>query len=105
MVHYEEALDIAPDNHAMLLGYVRFLLQTAQAERALDLISTYADWEDCEEASLIFARIACLQALGRQAEAIYRMGEALEQFPQQEEQLWVWAPELKQIRLQHSTVN
>lgn len=104
-IHFEEALDIAPDNHSLLLGYLRFLLQSNQATRALELISGYADWHDCEESGLIFARIACLLATGSKAEAIYRMGEALEMFPDDEEDLWEWAPELKQIRIQYSTVN
>ncbi len=94
--HFEHALDLAPDNEACILAGTRFLYRLKQYEKALHILGRYQQDCDNDSPELLYAYIACLYAAGRTAEALYRLGEAMEYHPEEVHLLWDWAPELRQ---------
>lgn len=92
-LHYATAHSLAPDSEVYALHYARFLLFSLQCRMALLVIESVAQLHE-DNARLHWARVACLFSTGRRAEALYRLGEAFELYPQDVSVLWEWAPEL-----------
>ncbi len=88
--HFVEALYLSQYEERYLLAYARFLLHRHRAPEALELLES-----ECRETEdsprLIYARIACLKAADRPAEAAYRLMEAIERFPDEASFLSDWA--------------
>jgi len=72
-----KAIKLAPEAGNFWLQYTSFLMETGKQELALEVFSEAEDQSNCSE--LLYGRVACLLTLGRRQEAIYRLGEALNQ--------------------------
>ncbi len=88
--HFLEALYLSQYEERYLLAYARFLLHRHRAPEALELLE--AECRETEDSPrLTYARIACLKAADRPAEAAYRLLEAIECFPDEASFLSDWA--------------
>lgn len=74
---FRQATSLAPEHDRFWLQYAMFLLQSGHAREALHVL------EEAEEMAagsvLIYGRIACMFRLGRRREAMFWLGEALEE--------------------------
>jgi tetratricopeptide (TPR) repeat protein len=72
---FEKAVGLAPQDSQYWVQYASFLMTTGRETEALTLLDRAE--EEAPDVELQYGRIACLFALGRRQEAIYRLGEAL----------------------------
>jgi tetratricopeptide (TPR) repeat protein len=89
---YRRAANIACDDVTYWLRYAYFLLNIGEikaAMRVLDKADMYAGGTEIE-----YCRIACLYAMGKKKEALYKLGEALQCDYDMHKTLFNWQPEL-----------
>lgn len=89
---YRKAAYIAPEEVSYWLRYIYFLLNIGQEKMALRALEM-ADI-NCGAPELEYCRIACLYQMGKQSEALYRLGEALNCNFEHHKSLFKWRPEL-----------
>jgi len=72
---FQNATRLAPEESQYWLQYASYLMETERRQKALRV---FDQAEDCvPDVDLQYGRIACLFAMGRRQEAMYRLGEAL----------------------------
>lgn len=91
--NFKKAVEIAPDQIEYWMQYTGFLIETDRVEEALDVLHEAEDYSTGAE--LLYCRIACLFALGRRQEALYWLGEALEEDFEMHEALFEVLPSLR----------
>lgn len=74
---FRRAILLAPEAGPYWLQYTSFLMESGRLEQALTVFEEAEEQVDSTE--LLYGRVACLLALGQRQEAIYRLGEALNQ--------------------------
>jgi tetratricopeptide (TPR) repeat protein len=89
---YRKAAYLAPDDVSYWLRYTYFLLNIGQEKMALRALEK-ADI-NCGAPEIEYCRIACLYQMGKQSEALYRLGEALNCDYDTHKSLFQWRPEL-----------
>lgn len=92
LASYRKAAFIAPDDVNYWLKYAGFWLSVGQQKKALQVLENadmYAFGAEIE-----YCRIACLFAMGRQSEALYRFSEALQTDFDKYETVLTWQPHL-----------
>lgn len=72
---FEQAIQLAPQESQYWLQYASFLMENGRENEALTLFDQ-AELE-APDVELLYGRVACLFALGRRQEGLYRLGEAL----------------------------
>lgn len=72
---FRKATRLAPQESQYWLQYASFLMETERQQEALRLFDKAE--EATPDVDLQYGRIACLFAIGRRQEAMYRLGEAL----------------------------
>jgi len=92
--NFKKAVELAPDQIEYWMQYTGFLIETDQVEAALETLQEAEDYSTGAE--LLYCRIACLFALERRQEALYWLGEALEEDYEMHEALFEILPSLRQ---------
>lgn len=91
--NFKKAVDLAPEQIQYWMQYTGFLIESDRVEEALDVLQEAEDYSTGAE--LLYCRIACLFALGRRQEALYWLGEALEEDYDMHESLFEVLPSLR----------
>lgn len=91
--NFEIAIETAPEESRYWIQYMRFLLDIGRGEDALEVIEEAEDYATGSE--LLYGRVACLITLGRRQEALYWLGEALEEDFDQHRMLFDVIPHLE----------
>ncbi len=89
---YRKAAYLAPEDVGYWLRYTYFLLNIGQEKMALRALEM-ADI-NCGAPELEYCRVACLYQMGKQHEALYRLGEVLQCDFETHKSLFQWRPEL-----------
>ncbi len=92
--NFKKAIDVAPDQSQYWLQYTSFLIEADRVEEALEVLQEANDYAEGTE--LLYCRIACLFAINRRQEALYWLGEALEEDFDMHHLLFEVMPDLKQ---------
>lgn len=91
--NFKKAIKLAPDQIQYWMQYTGFLIETDQVEKALVTLQKAEHYSTGAE--LLYCRIACLFALDRRQEALYWLGEALEEDFEMHETLFEILPSLR----------
>ena len=89
---FRKAAYLAPDDVTYWLHYTYFLLNIGQEKMALRALEM-ADL-NCGASEIEYCRVACLYQMGKQNEALYRLGEVLQCDFETHKSLFQWRPEL-----------
>jgi tetratricopeptide (TPR) repeat protein len=92
--NFKKAIKLAPDQIQYWMQYTGFLIETDHVEKALATLQKAENYSTGAE--LLYCRIACLFALDRRQEALYWLGEALEEDFELHEALFEILPSLRQ---------
>ncbi len=91
--NFIKAIQIAPEEPQAWIQLIMFLMTTDQQGRAFEIIDQ-AQEQACS-AELTYCRIACLMVMGRRQEALYWLGEALQEDFDAHQMLFELVPELE----------
>ncbi|MBK7409651.1 MAG: tetratricopeptide repeat protein [Saprospirales bacterium] len=90
--YFQEAVEIAPEASEYWIRYAQFLMESGDLEEALEVL--LESEEHAVGAELLYCRITCLLAMGRRAEALYWLNEALDEDYNRHQSLFEWMPSL-----------
>lgn len=90
---FRKAIRLAPQESQYWLQYASFLMETERTNEALHIFDKADD--SAPDVELQYGRIACLFAMGRRQEAMYRLGEALAEDFERHTILFDLIPELE----------
>jgi tetratricopeptide (TPR) repeat protein len=90
---FQEAVEIAPETAEHWVRYAQFLMDANQLEEALEVLIEAEEY--AVGADLLYCRIACLLRMNRRPEALYRLGEALDEDYPRHRALIEWMPALE----------
>lgn len=90
--YFQEAVEIAPESAQYWVRYARFLMESGDLAEALEVLLEAE--EHAVGADLLYCRIACLLSMGRRAEALYWLNEALDEDYDSHQYLFEWKPDL-----------
>jgi tetratricopeptide (TPR) repeat protein len=89
---YRKAAYIAPDDITYWMRYAYFLINIGQEKMALRVLLQAEMY--CGGPEIEYCRVACLYQMGKQSEALYLLGEALQCDYDTHKTLFRWRPEL-----------
>jgi len=90
---FQEAVEIAPELPEGWIRYARFLMESGEVEEALEVLLDSE--ENAVATDLLYCRIACLLTMGRRAEALYWLNEALDEDFDKHKTLFEWRHDLQ----------
>lgn len=93
LIHYQKAVDLAPDQVQSWLQFAGFLLVTYGDEAALETIDEAEFY--CQSPELSYLRVVCMMASGKRQEAILKLMQLVDSFPDKATYLFEVMPELK----------
>lgn len=94
LIHYQKAVDLAPDLLHSWLQFAGFLLLTFGDEAALETIDEAEFY--CPSAELAYFRVVCMMSAGKRQEAILKLMQLVDSFPEKVNYLFEVMPELKE---------
>ena len=94
LIYYQKAVDLAPDLLNSWLQYAGFLLLTFGDEAALETIDEAEFY--CPSAELSYFRVVCMMSAGKRQEAILKLMQLVDSFPEKVNYLFEVMPELKE---------
>ena len=90
--YFNMAIEMAPESTEYWIRYAQFLMDMGELMEALEVLRVSE--EHAVGVELLYGRITCLLAMGRRAEAIYWLNEALDEDFDGHESLFEWMPSL-----------
>lgn len=90
--YFQEAVEVAPEAAEYWIRYAQFLLDAGKPKEALEVLIEAEEYAVGVE--LLYCRIGCLLTLGRRAEALYLLNEALDEDYARHQYLLDWMPSL-----------
>lgn len=100
---FSQAITLAPEQTHCWIKYCHYLLKMEQGEKALALMMEAM--EQSYDTSLVYGQIACLFYLGRNQEAMYRLGDALIDDFMSHDTLFTVYPPLVEEEAIHDQIN
>ncbi len=91
---FKEAAEIAPELSQYWIQYASFLMEMDQKEKALQILDEAEEYAVGTE--LLYCRVACLFALGERKEALFLLGDALDEDFSMHDSLFQLLPKLEE---------
>jgi len=91
---FKEAAEIAPELSQYWIQYASFLMEIDMKEQALEILDEAEEYAVGTE--LLYCRVACLFSLGHRKEALYLLGDALDEDFSMHESLFSLLPVLEE---------
>ena len=92
---FEKAIETAPEQISCWLLYASFLIDLRKYNESIRVLDEAEANTSSDDIRLYYCRIACLFLKGRQGEALYRLGEVLDENFKSHTCIFDFAPELE----------
>ena len=92
---FQKAIETAPEQISCWLEYARFLMDLGRFEASIEVLNDAEANTSSNDIRIYYCHYTCLYLMGKRKEAIYRLGELLEEAFSFHEYIFKFAPDLE----------